>query len=103
MLTWNENTRRDHSGKVVSAGYKATLPHWGETSIHPHIHHPGELFLSCHGLGIDMHPLGQTRRDGADADPQGARRPVPGGHGRHRQHGGRGKGQNPLTKRRCVL
>lgn len=59
MLTWNENTRRDHSGKVVSAGYKATLPHWGETSIHPHIHHPGELFLSCHGLGIDMPPLGQ--------------------------------------------
>lgn len=59
MLTWNENTTRDQSGKVVCTGYRTQLPHWGEASIHPHIHHPGELFLSCHGLGIDMHPLGQ--------------------------------------------
>ena len=59
MLTWNENTTRDQSGKVVCAGYRAQLPHWGEASIHPHIHHPGELFLDCHGLGIDLHPLGQ--------------------------------------------
>lgn len=58
-LTWNEHTRKDQSGKVVSSGYRANILHWGEASIHPHIHHPGELFLDCHALGIDMHPLGQ--------------------------------------------
>lgn len=60
MLTWNENTRRDQSEKVVSVSYTAQIPHWGRASIHPHIHHPGELFLDCPALGIDMHPLGQV-------------------------------------------
>lgn len=55
MLTWHEATKKDQSGKVASVSYRAEIPHWGEASIH----HPGELFLSCHGLGIDMHPLGQ--------------------------------------------
>ena len=59
MLTWDDNTRKDQSGKVVSAGYRAEIPHWGTASVHPHIHHPGETFLNCPALGIDMHPLGQ--------------------------------------------
>ena len=59
MLTWNEKVRKDQSGEVVSAGYRAQVPHWGEASVHPHIHHPGEMFLDCLALGIDMHPLGQ--------------------------------------------
>ena len=59
MLEWSESTRRDHSGTVADVGYTAQIPHWGRASIHPHIHRPGELFLSCHVLGIDMHPLGQ--------------------------------------------
>ena len=65
MLTWDKNTRKDQSGKVVSEGYKAQVPHWGEASVHTHIHHPGEMFLSCPALGIDMHPLGQV--DATDA------------------------------------
>ena len=60
MLTWDDNTRKDQSGKVVSAGYRAEIPHWGTASVHPHIHHHGEMFLDCPALGIDMHPLGQV-------------------------------------------
>ena len=65
MLTWNESIRRDQSGKVVSVSYTAQIPHWGRASIHPHIHHPGELFLDCPALGIDMHPLGQVLAEDA--------------------------------------
>ena len=65
MLTWNESTRRDQSGKVVSVSYTAQIPHGGRASIHPHIHHPGELFLNCPALGIDMHPLGQVLAEDA--------------------------------------
>ncbi len=59
-LTWNENNRKDQSGKVVSQSYRAQVPGWGEASIHPHIHYPGEMFLDCFALGIEMHSLGQT-------------------------------------------
>ena len=65
MLTWDKNTRKDQSGTVVSESYKAQVPHWGEASVHPHIHHPGEMFLDCPALGIDMHPLGKV--DAIDA------------------------------------
>lgn len=58
-LTWDDKSRKDHSGKVASESYRAQVPHWGEASVHPHIHHPGEMFLDCLALGIDMHPLGQ--------------------------------------------
>ncbi len=60
MLTWNDTPLKDHSGKVLCVSYKTDLPHWGEASIHPHIHHPGEMFLDCPGLGIEMHPLGKV-------------------------------------------
>lgn len=59
-LTWDDRSRRDQSGKVVSQGYRAQVPYWGEASVHPHIHHPGEMFLDCLALGIDMHPLGRV-------------------------------------------
>ena len=58
MLTWNKNIRKDQSGTVES--YRAHVPHWGEASVHPHIHHPGEMFLDCLALGIDRHPLGRV-------------------------------------------
>ena len=59
-LTWNDRSRRDHSGKAASESYRTQVPHWGEASVHPHIHHPGEMFLDCAALGIDMHPLGRV-------------------------------------------
>ena len=59
-LTWENRDKKDHSGKVVSVSYRAQVPHWGEASVHPHIHHPGEMFLDCLALGIDMHPLGKV-------------------------------------------
>ena len=65
MLTWEKNVRKDQSGTVVSEGYKAQVPHWGEASVHPHIHYPGEMFLDCPALGIEMHPLGKV--DAIDA------------------------------------
>lgn len=36
------------------------IPHWGEANVHPHIHHPGEMFLDCSALDINMYPLGQV-------------------------------------------
>lgn len=59
-LTWDNSSRKDQSGKVVSESYRARLPHWGEASVHPHIYHPGEMFLDCPALSIDMHPLGRV-------------------------------------------
>ncbi len=53
MLTWNDTPQKDQAGKVLSVSYKAGIPHWGEASIHPHIHHPGEMLLDCPGLGMD--------------------------------------------------
>ena len=40
--------------------YRAQVPHWGMASVHTHIQSPGEAFLDCLGLGIEMHPLGRT-------------------------------------------
>lgn len=59
-LTWDDKSRKDQAGEVVSTSYKAQVPHWGEANVHPHIHHPGEMFLDCPGLGIRMHPLGRV-------------------------------------------
>ena len=59
-LTWDDKSRKNQAGEAVSVSYKAQLPHWGEASVHPHIHYPGELFLDCAGLGIEMHPLGKV-------------------------------------------
>ncbi len=60
MLTWDDEPRKNQTGKVISVSYRACIPHWGEASIHPHIDHPGEMFLDCPGLGIEMHPLGRV-------------------------------------------
>ena len=60
MLTWHDKPQKDQNGEVLSVSYTADIPHWGEASIHPHIHHPGEMFLDCPELGIQMHPLGQV-------------------------------------------
>ena len=60
MLTWNDKIQKDQSGKVLSVSYRVNIPHWGEASIHPDIHHPGEMFLTCPGLDIKMHPLGKV-------------------------------------------
>ena len=60
MLTWNDKLQKDQSGKVLSVSYTAAIPHWGEASIHPDVHHPGEMFLTCPELDIKMHPLGKV-------------------------------------------
>ena len=65
MLDWVESIRRDQAGMEADVSYTAQVPHWGRASIHPHIHHPGELFLDCPALGIDMHPLGQVLAEDA--------------------------------------
>ena len=60
MLTWDDKPEKDQSGKILSMTYMARIPHWGEARVHPHIHHPGEMFLNCPGLGIKMYPLGKV-------------------------------------------
>ena len=60
MLTWNDKIQKDQTGKVLSVSYTASIPHWGEASIHPDVHHPGEMFLTCPELDIKMHLLGKV-------------------------------------------
>ncbi len=60
MLTWDDKPQMDQAGTVISVSYRADIPHWGEASIHPNAHYPGEMFLDCPGLGIKMHPLGRV-------------------------------------------
>ena len=60
MLTWDKEVRKDQAGAEINESYTAQVPHWGEASIRPRIHHPGELFLDCLALGIDTHPLGRV-------------------------------------------
>ena len=59
-LTWDDKSRKDHAGKVVSVNYEAQVPNWGEASVHAYIHRPGELYLDCLGLGIEMYSLGKV-------------------------------------------
>ena len=55
-LIWNDHTRRAQSGQAASESYRAEVPHWGEASVHTHIHHPGEMFLECHAWGSRCTP-----------------------------------------------
>ena len=64
-LAWDKKIRKDQSGTVISESYRAQVPQWGEASVHPYIHYPGEMFLDCPALGIEMHPLGKV--DARDA------------------------------------
>lgn len=65
MLTWSKICRRSYGGTVIRESLKTVLPGWGEASIHSHIHYPGELFLTCDSLGIEMYPLGQISLEDA--------------------------------------
>ena len=60
MLTWDSTPQKDQDGKILSVSYTADIPHWGKADIHPHVYHPGEMFLDCPELGIRMYPLGQV-------------------------------------------
>ncbi|WP_300820849.1 hypothetical protein [uncultured Oscillibacter sp.] len=66
MLRWNRDERRDNQQKVVSTSYVASVPYLGRVSIHPHIHAPGEWFLTCQALHIDKHPLGSVSPEEAE-------------------------------------
>ena len=65
MLTWDEEIQKDQEGNVVSESYTAQIPHWVEASVRSRVHRPGEMFLDCLALGVDMHPLGKV--DATDA------------------------------------
>ena len=65
MLKWTKITRKQYGGTSVSTSYTADLPGWGRVTVHPRIHCPGEMFLTCDSLGIEMHPLGQTAPEDA--------------------------------------
>lgn len=65
MLRWNKGERRDNQQRVVSTSYVTSVPYLGRISIHPHIHSPGEWFLTCQALHIDKHPLGSVSPEDA--------------------------------------
>ena len=52
--------------EIVSTSYAASVPYLGRISIHPHIHSPGEWFLTCQTLRIDKHPLGSVSPEEAE-------------------------------------
>ena len=60
MLRWNKDEHRDNRQKIVSTSYVASVPYLGRISIHPHIHAPGEWFLTCQALHIEKLSLGSV-------------------------------------------
>lgn len=66
MLKWSKDGRRDNRQKIVSTSYVASVPYLGRISIHPHIHAPGEWFLTCQALHIEKHPLGSVSPEEAE-------------------------------------
>ena len=66
MLRWNKDERRDNQQKIISTSYLASVPYLGRISVHPHIHSPGEWFLTCQALNIDKHPLGSVSPEEAE-------------------------------------
>ena len=66
MLRWNKGERRDNQQRVVSTSYVTSVPYLGRISIHPHIHSPGEWFLTCQALRVDKHPLGSVSPEEAE-------------------------------------
>ena len=66
MLIWKKDERRDNQQKIVSTSYLASVPYLGRISVHPHIHAPGEWFLTCQSLDIDRHPLGSVAPEEAE-------------------------------------
>ena len=66
MLRWNKGERRDNQQRVVSTSYVTSVPYLGRINIHPHIHSPGEWFLTCQALRVDKHPLGSVSPEEAE-------------------------------------
>ena len=66
MLIWKKDERRDNQQKIISTSYRASVPYLGRISVHPHIHSPGEWFLTCQALNIDKHPLGSVSPEEAE-------------------------------------
>ena len=66
MLIWKKDERRDNQQKIISTSYLASGPYLGRISVHPHIHSPGEWFLTCQALNIDKHPLGSVSPEEAE-------------------------------------
>ena len=66
MMNWTKDERRNNRQELVSTSYVASVPCLGRVSIHPHIHSPGEWFLTCQALRIDKHPLGSVSPDEAE-------------------------------------
>ena len=66
MLIWKKDERRDNQQKIISTSYLASVPYLGRISVHPHIHSPGEWFLTCQPLRIEKLPLGSVSPEEAE-------------------------------------
>ena len=66
MLIWKKDERRDNQQKIISTSYLASVPYLGRVNIHPHIHSPGEWFLTCQSLRIEKLPLGSVSPEEAE-------------------------------------
>ncbi len=45
---------------VPASSGVTSQPQTLQVKVHPNAHYPGEMFLDCPGLGIEMHPLGRV-------------------------------------------
>ena len=66
MLIWTKDERRSNRQEVVSISYAVSVPYLGRVKIHPHIHSPGEWFLTCQPLRIEKLPLGSVSPEEAE-------------------------------------
>ena len=66
MMNWTKDERRNNRQELVSTSYVTSVPCLGRGSIHPHIHSPGEWFLTCQALCVDKHPLGGVSPEEAE-------------------------------------
>ena len=66
MINWTKDERRNNRQELVSTSYVASAAYLGRIIIHPHIHSPGEWFLTCQALRIDKHPLGSVSPEEAE-------------------------------------
>ena len=66
MVMWTKEERRNNRREIVSSSYVASVPYLGRVNIHPHIHSPGEWFLTCQSLRIEKLPLGSVSPEEAE-------------------------------------
>ena len=65
MLIWTKRIRGSQKDQPIRVRYETDLPGWGRACVHSYVHAPGEMFLTCDSLGIELHSLGEIAPEDA--------------------------------------